>query len=346
MVMKIMFVAITLCKGGAQRMLSELANGLAAKGHEVCFIMPPQGVVEYPVNVKVIRTKGSTITSSDIPTGDIIVSNFYTLTDVCEQAANSGKGVHVRISLCYEPVFLSDHEASFRSYHSSKNLIVLSNWQQQLINLNHGIEGKIVPVGVSDVFRNFNSKSTVGLQVTSMLRIPEGGYSWHREQEYLIDVLTMVKQKYPKVTVNLITPPSELRSSPKLRKIHSNPLFNSITPSNDVQLVQHLNNADIFVSSSTYDTASLPGLEAMKCGAALATVYSGGNMDYCKPGQNCLLSYRYENKLLKDVTTLVEQPKLRSVLAQEGQKEAEKWTWGRSVQLFEEALKFYMAKGK
>lgn len=343
--MKITFVAITLCKGGAQRMLVELANGLSRKGHDVTFVMPQLGVIEYPVQVKIIRTQTNNISQNDIPNSDVIVSNFYTLTTICDAASRAGKGTHVRISLCYEPVFLNDHEASFKSYHISKNLVVLSNWQQQLIKLNHGIKGEIVPVGVSESFRNLGLRNpNKPIEVSGMLRIPEGGYSWHREQEYLVGAFTALKQKYNHVKFNLITPPSELRSSKTLRKIHSNSIFNSLTPADDQQLNLYLNNTDVFVSSSTYDTASLPGLEAMKCGSALVTVYSGGNMDYCRHLQNCLLSYRHENKLIPHISTLIEQPQLRKKLSSAGEKEAATWTWARSVLRFEKALETFIKR--
>ncbi|MCF6409151.1 glycosyltransferase family 4 protein [Pseudalkalibacillus salsuginis] len=341
--MKITFAVITLCKGGAQRMLVELANGLSQKGYDVAVVMPPQGVIEYPLHVSVIRTKGQSITADEIPVSDVIVSNFYTLTPICEQASHAGKGIHVRISLCYEPVFLPDHEASFKSYHISKNLVVLSNWQQQLIKLNHGIEGSIVPVGVSGNFCNLGKRrSSKRLEVSGIVRIQEGGYSWHREQEYLIETFRALKEKYPRVIFNLISPPNEVISSPTLHQYHSNRSFQSLRPRDDMQLNRFLNKTDIFVSSSTYDTASLPGLEAMKCGAALATVYSGGNMDYCRHGENCLLSYRHENMLFEHVSTLIENAQLRQKLAIEGEKEASKWTWDRSVDLFEVAIKGFM----
>ncbi len=324
-------------------MLVELANGLSQKGYDVAVVMPPQGVIEYPLHVSVIRTKGPNITANDIPVSNIIVSNFYTLTPICEQASRAGRGTHVRISLCYEPGFLPDHEASFKSYHSSKNLVVLSNWQQQLIKLNHGIEGSIVPVGVSRNFRNLGKRrSKKRLEVSGIVRMQEGGYSWHREQEYLIETFTALKKKYPRVTFNLISPPNEVIVSQALHSYHSNRLFQSLKPRDDVQLNKFLNKTDIFVSSSTYDTASLPGLEAMKCGAALATVYSGGNTDYCRHGENCLLSYRHENKLFEHISTLIENAQLRQKLASEGEKEASKWTWDRSVNLFELAIKRFM----
>lgn len=337
--MNITFVAITLCKGGAQRMLVELANGMSARGHSVNVVMPPQGVIEYPLHVNVIRTRGDAITANDIPVSDVIISNYYTLIPICEQASKQGKGVNIRISLCYEPVFLPEHEASFKSYHQSQNLIVLSEWQKQLIKLNHGIEGEIVPVGISKAFQKNNRRTNPRrLQISGILRIPEGGYSWHREQEYLIQAFTTLKHTYPQCTFNLISPPSELRDSPKLRELHANRAFNSLSPADDAMLNKFLNATDIFVSSSTYDTASLPGLEAMKCGASLVTVYSGGNMEYCRHLENCMLSYRYENKLVEHVSTLINQPQVRERIASAGEMEAAKWTWERSVQRFEQAI--------
>jgi glycosyltransferase involved in cell wall biosynthesis len=338
--MKITIVALTLCKGGAQRMLVELANGLYKIGHDVTVLMPPQGIIEYPLNVYVRRTYSNSITSRDFPRGDIIISNFYTLFYICEEASKQGKGKHIRLSLCYEPVFLNDHEASFKTYHYSKNLIVLSSWQREMIQLLHGVKGEIVPVGISKEFRNQNLRNkNKALEISCMLRKPEGGMSWHREQEYLITAFSILKNKYPHVIFNLITPPNELLYSPTLQKIHQNPQFVSYKPNTDIELNNILNRTDIFVSSSTYDSASLPGLEAMKCGATLVTVYSGGNMDYCRHNENCLLSYRHENKLVEHVTSLIENPGKRKNLSLSGEKEASRWTWENSVHLFNKAIR-------
>jgi hypothetical protein len=61
-------------------------------------------------------------------------------------------------------------------------------------------------------------------------------------------------------------------------------------------------------------------------------------MDYCRHLQNCLLSYRHENKLIPHISTLIEQPQLLKKLSLAGEKEAATWTWERSVQRFENAL--------
>ncbi len=338
--MKITFPILTLCKGGAQRMLAELANGLVERGHNVIILMPSTGVIEYPVNADIKRIPNSyQIKESDYPEADVIISNYYTLVNEAQKASLNKKGVHVRLSLCYEPTFLPEQDLSFPSYHVTPHILVLSKWHRQLIHLNHGIMGKIVPVGISKEFYNYSIRSqNKVLNVTAIIRKPEGGLSWHREQEYLLNQLMVVRRVYPNVRMTLITPPNEFATSPALQAIKASNLYTFLTPGDDRELAYHYNEADIFVNSSTYDTASLPGLEAMKCGAALVTTYNGGNADYCKDGINAMISYRYEDRLASDIIELLKHHDLRKAVASKGEEEAKKWTWERSVLAMEETI--------
>ena len=345
--LRITFPIITLCIGGAQRMLAEMVNGMAARGHEVTVLMPQAGVVDYPVNARIVRTDSMYfIQEHDYPQGDVIISNYFTLIPGAEQASQNGKGTHIRLSLCYEPTFLPENHVTFPTYHVTKNLLVLSNWQQQLIRLNHGVHAHIVPVGVSSAFYNMRIRKPEGpLQISAILRRTEGGQAWHREQPYLIHELLQVKSRYPNVQINLFTPPHEFAHSPSLQAIKASHPFRYLTPGNDRELCYHYNETDIFVNSSTYDTASIPGLEAMKCGAALVTTYAGGNSDYCRHEENGLMSYRYENRLAQDIIRLIENPELRRKLAAAGEEEAKKWTWERSTDAFERAVRSFVQKG-
>ncbi|WP_347550641.1 glycosyltransferase family 4 protein [Pseudalkalibacillus hwajinpoensis] len=320
-------------------MLAELTNGLVERGHEVAILMPPQGDIEFNIKANIIRTLEPTIQEGDYPYSDYIISNYYTTVQAAELASINGKGMHIRLSLCYEPVFLPENDVTFPTYHVTSKIIVLSKWHQELINLNHGIKGKIVPVGVSSEFRNLQIRQPKDkIEVSAVIRKPEGGFSWHREQNYLLNHLDIVKQRYPNIQLNLFCPPDELASSPILQKIKGMGNYRFYTPANDVELCYHYNQADIFVNSSTYDTASLPGLEAMKCGAALVTTYAGGNLDYCNPDENCLLSYRYENNLSDNIIRLIHNPNLRQTLASRGEVEASNWTWERSIDRFLSAI--------
>ncbi|MEK3944597.1 glycosyltransferase family 4 protein [Paenibacillus sp. FSL H3-0310] len=338
--MRFTFPILTLSHGGAQRMLVELTNGLTDLGHQVNLLLPVDGAISYDVRANVIRSSHMNIHEHDFPPGDVIVSNYYTTVPIAQAASQLGKGVHVRLSLCYEPPFLPDNGRSFPSYHITEHLIVLSRWQQELIRLNHGITGSIVPIGISSSFKNMNIRHSLQepLNITAILRKTERGFSWHREQDYLIEQLDYVKSQYPDVNINFISPPDEFNTSEILQRMKATGKYRFFTPANDEELCYHYNGADIFVSSSIFDTGSLPGLEAMRCGAALVCVYSGGNMEYAHHKKNCLLSYRYENRLGEDVIRLIRDPNLRTKLAEQGERYSRKWTWENSVRLFEQAI--------
>lgn len=344
--MRFTFPILTLSHGGAQRMLVELTNGLTAMGHQVTILMPVDGVVSYDVRSILIRSTHMELQEQDYPSGDVIVSNFHTTVPTSQAASNQGKGIHVRLSLCYEPPFLPDSSLSFPSYHVTEHLIVLSHWQQELIRLNHGITGKIVPIGISSSFKNMNIRYSLQepLNITAILRKAERGFSWHREQDYLIEQLDHVKNQCPNVNINFISPPDEFNISEVLQRMKATGKYRFFTPANDEELCYHYNGADIFVSSSIFDTGSLPGLEAMRCGAALVCVYSGGNMEYANHEKNCLLSYRYENRLGEDVIRLIRDPNLRTKLAVQGERSSLKWTWANSVRLFEQAVRDFLLK--
>lgn len=343
--MRLTFPILTLCKGGAQRMLVEIINGLSNRGHDVTIIMPPQGAVEYQVNARLIRSNLPELTVDDYPWADVIVSNFYLTIPIAHAASERGKGIHVRFSLCYEPMFLPDQRVTFPTYQITKHQIVLSDVQKELLFLNHGIKAKKVLVGISSAFSNLYLRSIdKPLQISAIVRLPEGGWSWHRNQDYLVQQLERIKHEYPDVIINLICPPAEFAESATLQYLGKRNLFQIFTPFTDQELNHYYNHTDIFISSSIFEAAQIPGLEAMKCGAALVALYAGGNMEYCHPRrnwlqrQNCLLSYAYENRLYEDITRLIEDPALRHKLARAGEKEAVKWTWERSVLSFEKAI--------
>lgn len=321
-------------------MLSELANRLAEFGHEVVILMSADGRVEYEMICPIITAPRVELTADDFPYSDVIISNYYTTVPVVEQASNQGKGLHLRLSLCYEPTFLPDNALSFSSYHICRNLFVLSRWQQEMILLNHGIKGRMIPIGVSSDFRNMHIREAPGrsLVISAIMRQPEGGFSNHREQDYLLEQLDMVKQLHPGVVISIMVPPAEYASSESLQTRLGSGGYQIRTPGNDEELVYHYNESDIFVSASTHDTGSLPGLEAMRCGAALVAVYSGGNREYALHGQNCLMSYRYENRLAVDIDTLINDKELRLRLASRGEKDSWCFTWERSVDIFQAEL--------
>jgi glycosyltransferase involved in cell wall biosynthesis len=339
--MRIIFPILNLSYGGAQRMLAEITNGLCERGHEVIIVTPADIEVKYPIQSVHIRGKNpNTINVEDIPSGDFIVSNYYSMVEACCQASIRNKSIHVRFSLCYEPNFLPNNHLSFPTYHMTPHIIVLSEWQKKIVEINHGITGHIVPIGVSNFMHNMHFRETTPppIKISAIMRNMDGDISWHRDQPYLIDQLSNVKLNYPSAEINLICPPNEYSISYSLQRLQESGFFQICLPHNDDELRYLYNKSDIYVSSSIYDSGSMPGLEAMRCGAALVTVYSGGNVEYARNEVNCLLSHRYEYRLAHDIMRLIRDPDLRTALARTGEANSYNWTWQRSVLAFEQVL--------
>ncbi|CAM3901694.1 glycosyltransferase family 4 protein [Cohnella lubricantis] len=340
--MKLTFPILTLCKGGAQRMLAELVNGLVRKGHDVTIVMPSEGVIEYPVQARVIQTTRTVLRADDLPSSDAIVSNYYLTVPLSQAASEQGKGRHIRLSMCYEPVVLPNNHQSFPTYFATQSLIVISSWQQKLIELLHGIRGTVVPVGLDPVFRNLHIREqSRTIRISAIVREPEG-FAFHRDQHYLMEELYAVKRDYPHVEIALITPPGEMYRSPALQRMRATLPYLFYTPGDDVELCYHYNQSHIFVTSSIYEAANMPGLEAMRCGAALVSAYSGGNTDYGRHGHTCLVAYRHEGSLGQQIRLLLNRPELMQSIAAAGEQESQKWTWARSVNAFDQALREYL----
>ncbi|MGM0847379.1 MAG: glycosyltransferase [Bacillota bacterium] len=337
--LSITFAVLTLCKGGAQRVLADITNELTDRGHDITILMPKFGAVEYNVKSKIkYGSQDRYLTADDYPHSDLIVSNYYTTVSSAEGASAQGKGTHIRFSLCYEPIFLPDQSSSFHSYHRTPNLIVLSKSQQSLISLLHGITGEIVPIYVNPEIRDIQVRqNNQNLQISAIMRRTEGGDSWQRDQDYLMSELLKVKSLHPAIQINIISPPNEVAASPALQSVRDHNDFRIFTPADDEELSHAYSLTDIFVTSSIFEAAQMPGLEAMKCGAALAAVYAGGNADYCRNGKNSLLSFRHENKLASDIIKLIENPSLRVSLAEQGRTDASKWTLQNTTSSFEDA---------
>lgn len=336
------FPILTLSKGGAQRVLAEITNQLTKRGHRVVILMPIGGAVEYPVDSELLRIERDVLSESDYPAADVIVSNYYLTVPSAIAASERGKGTHVRYSLCYEPPILPQSTTSYSSYHETDRLIVVSHWQKELMRLLYGIESPVAPPGVGPAFVNQkrrNGKSRV--TISAILRMPES-YTAHRGQEYLVQELDRIAESHPEIEIRYITPFSEYVASPTLQRMSVDNQHRFLTPADDAALAACYNQADIFVTPSTYESFGMPGLEAMKCGAALVAIYSGGNAEYCRSEENSLISYLHERRLREDIVRLIEDAELRNRLAAQGEHDAKSFTWERSGDLFEEAIRQFV----
>ncbi|MBI2867076.1 MAG: glycosyltransferase family 4 protein [Chloroflexi bacterium] len=107
------------------------------------------------------------------------------------------------------------------------------------------------------------------------------------------------------------------------------------------ELPEILSRASIFVSPNTYTRKgwSLPEMEAMACGCALASTRHDGIEEYAKDGESALLSPIGDVEALADsISRLIADDSLRLRIARNGLEGVQRFTWDRSAELFEKAL--------
>lgn len=331
--MKIVIPVLSLETGGT-RFIYQLANELVYRGHSVEIVLPQNASIAWPLRAKITRVKE--LTPVTIPAADFILPNFY---PTVFPAWESKKGRVVRLSLGYEPLWVAESERALASYLIDAPIISISQWHRQLILQETGRDSTVIPGGVdSTVFCPFPKKSlsTGRLTIAYILRSKEQGYTWKGTEDFW-EACRHLAKLVPEFDVQVVAPEGANYPAPRPYEI--------LKASSDTEMAQFYAQADIFVSTSYFESFSMPPLEAMACGTAVVTTDNGGNRDYTKNGENCLLVPPSDIQLLTQaLAQLLTREKERNRLALVGLQFAQSWSWRRSAELLE-ALLLKLAQG-
>lgn len=313
---------------GGTRFIYQLANELVDKGHSVEIVLPENASVAWPLRTQITRVKK--LTPDTLPPADFLLPNFY---PTVFPAWESKKGRVVRLSLGYEPLWVAETEKALASYLIDAPIISLSEWHRHLILQGTGRDSTVIPGGVdSTVFCPYSKKSlsTGRLTIAYILRSKEHGYTWKGTEDFW-EACRQLTQIVPDFDVRVVAPEGANYPAPlpyEIVKAHS-----------DCEMALFYAMADIFVSTSYFESFSMPSLEAMACGTAVVTTDNGGNRDYTKNGENCLLVPPSDiQQLTRAMAKALTQEKERNQLAQSGLQFARSWTWRRSADKLEALL--------
>ena len=325
--MKLVIPVVSLETGGT-RFIYQLANEMVDKGHSVEIVLPENASVAWPVRAQITRVKE--LTPQKIPSADFILPNFY---PTVFSAWESKKGRVVRLSLGYEPLWVEEKEKALASYLINAPIIAISEWHRQLILQGTGRNSTVIPGGVDcEVFCPYPKKSisTGRLTIAYILRSKEHGYTWKGTEDFW-SACQQLTQLVPAFDVQVVAPEGANYQAPLPYEI--------VKAQTDHEMAQFYAQADIFVSTSYFEAFSMPPLEAMACGTAVVTTDNGGNRDYTKNGENCLLVPPSDIQQLAQVLAhLLTQQNARDQLAQVGRHFAQSWTWRNAADKLEALL--------
>jgi glycosyltransferase involved in cell wall biosynthesis len=118
----------------------------------------------------------------------------------------------------------------------------------------------------------------------------------------------------------------------------------TIDPDQEVLVRNLYNRCAVFVQPSHREGFGFTAVEAMACGAALATTDNGGSRDYAYPDRTALISPPGDaDALAANVVALLRQRELRLRLAHAGRDLVTTFTWDQAAADLEACLERYLA---
>ncbi len=325
--MKIVFPVLSLEMGGGARFIYHLANALVDKGHDIEVVMPEKGAQVWPLRAKLRRVKE--LTPSSIPSADFIIPNFYLTV---RPAWESQKGRVVRLSLGYEPLWVPDSVTAKQTYLIGAPIMSISQWHRKILLQETGLESTVISGGVdTSVFHPYpkQSEQTGFKNIFYIMRDPASGYTWKGGTDFFKALTCLKNQVNFQLTVSM--PESALFTSPVPCRI--------MTTATDQELARVYAEADLFVYTSYFEAFGLPPLEAMACGTAVVTTDCGGNRDYVRSGENCLVVPPSDiERLSAAIYYLLTNDAERQRIAATGHLFSQAWSWQRTADQVEAFL--------
>jgi glycosyltransferase involved in cell wall biosynthesis len=315
---------------GGVRVLWELANGLARRGHEVHFVHGPawpdritslDQLPSFPWEPSVRHHIVDSLDDPELPQGDVVfnahapsrlglplvfIQGFQMLPKY-ERAAFRARAPKVCVARWLVDIGLQMGAPPEQLWHVPLGL------DHGLFAVRRPIDDR--PFDVAIVHNEHPSKGwAVGL-----------------------DALERVRSRRPgaKILVAGANPPAE-------------PLPPEITVRSglDQHALAHevYNATKVFVQPSFHEGFGYPAVEAMACGAALVTTDNGGSRDYALPGETAVVvPVGDAAALAHGIDGLLDDPEERVRLATNGERYVRRFDWDRSADLLAEHLERYVA---
>lgn len=348
--MKICFVLPRFSRRpiGGYKIVFEYANRLNKKGYEIYLLfLNEKTFVNYKIpsklnslcssimtqieprwfslNKDIKKISGISCTEKKLRDIDVCVATGAETVGVCEKLFPQAKKIYFIQGF---ETWVMNEEEIFHTYNAGFKNIVVASWLEKIVN-DHS-ESKAVLIKNPIDLKKYQLKIPMERRKTHTI-----GLLYHKDKnkglKYSIAVLKKIKEKYPDLEVYMFGTSEPEENIPGLVKF--------VKDASVEQTIEIYNKVSVFICSAIKEGFGLTGMEAMACGAALASTAYEGVFEYGQDGINCLLSPIEDvDSMVRNVSRLFEDNLLRYNISKEGRKSLCSFDWDIAVNSFTKVI--------
>ena len=319
----------------------EISGGIMVALKHACFLKQ-KGLDVFVINDNIKTKSEIKFEKTKFPVLSTKNADFFGRIDVCIATMWSTEyflEIYRNISKrCY---LVQNYETDFyepnnplriiaeRTYHPQVGLtyLTISEWCKQWLKENYSIEATYMPNGIdTELFypreRSFDGKIRILIEGDSSV------YYKNVDESFRI-VEKLDKDKYEIWYLSYEGKPKEW--------YHVDKFFNRVPHAEVADIYRECH---ILLKSSILESFSYPPLEMMATGGFVVVVPNGGNVEYLRDGENCLMYQKGDiNEAVEKIKLLTEQKELRDKLIVGGLRTSKNRSWNLLESIIIEAYK-------
>ena len=319
---KVVYVMTHVGICGGTKIILEHVNYLTRFKHQVCIVCHFDKPTWFPINPKVeyIQVPFLEELASGIPSCDVIVATYWREISECI-ARGIAPVVYFEQGdyhlFDWEHVNQREKDYIYKQLQLPDFIYTVSKGAASLLKKIFDRQADVINNGISSqiFYRrdllNKNVKSTVNIIAIGSENSAFKGLDGIKKA---LQILGTKGYHYRFVWIT----PDEPKE--RIGDVYVNPKQSKIG--------ELLRKADIYICNSSYESFSLPVLEAMACGCAVITTRNKGVVEYATDNKNCLMvEMNNPNDIVEKIVKLCDDQALKTELINEGTKTASMFSW-------------------
>jgi GT2 family glycosyltransferase len=324
--LRVIYVTEDTGVGGGHRDIFEHLNRLQDRGHDVRLFSLGDAPEWFPLRAPVSTFEDYSSLAAALANEDAIKVATWWNTAAAVWRGSILRGVPVffvqDIETSYYPEDETMRHHVLASYRPEFRYMTISGWNADRLR-ELGLEATLIPPGID--LETFRALDDVDRREDMLLAL--GRSNPLKNLPLTIDAWAALPEPRPELTLFGIEP--DLTPDGRARYV---------TRPSDEGVNRLLNEATVFVQTSSHEGFCLPPLEAMATGAAVVCTDAHGNRDFCRDGDNCLMPDASVEAVREAIRRLLEDPDLRETLGDAGRATAAEYAWDKRIDALEAYL--------